>query len=276
MLPRLLSLLFIGLFMGLAPQAQAQRGAYKQLGDRSFVRVVVETRITFNNFRGGDRDSLPLTYAGLGSMSGWLVFDNWHIPVEALFMTGPSGGITIGSGIGFIAKKYRFQDPWIIDNRIRDWSSGVETITQPNPDQLVIQRDNNPEHIYANPVAFFSPDKSKLVLSYLRVPLTLGYRVANVANNEDKFNIQVGGFMDVLLGAKHKRKFEEDGRREKAVIRGNDRLLTEPIQFGVMGRLDFGKKFGIYAATMLSDFFRPDATDLELYPVEFSIHFNPF
>jgi len=209
-------------------------------------------------------------------MSGWLLFDNIHVPVEALIMTSPSGGITIGSGFGFIAKKYRFQDPWIIDNRSREWTElGIEVVTQDDPNSVVIQRDEDPQHDYYNMLAFFGPNKSKLVLSYLRVPLTLGYRITDVRNNEDKFNIQLGGFMDVLLGAKHKRKYENGGR-QKAVIRGNNRLLTESIQFGVMGRMDFGSHFGIYAATMLRPLFQEDASDLDLYPVEFAIYFSPF
>lgn len=86
--------------------------------------------------------------------------------------------------------------------------------------------------------------KSKLQLGYYRFPIELGLLYK-------KFHFAVFGYGEMLLWAKHKRKYREGSELFRFVEYGNRTFRTEPFQYGVGARIGY-RGIGVFATYSLS------------------------
>ncbi|MDW8159338.1 MAG: hypothetical protein RML72_10765 [Bacteroidia bacterium] len=221
---------------------------------KTLTNAFLEIPITFNLMVGEDASRLATTTQGFGSISGLVLIDNIHLRSKVLFRTSNQTGFFVSSGIGFIAKKYRFAENLVFENR---------------NNQLVFYPDPNPNHQYST--NFFSYSKSKLVLTYFRIPLAIGFSVLNYTTKKEHLNISTGVIFDVLTGAKHKLKYTEDGEDKMDVLRTNSNIHASPFQLGVQARIEMFNGLGLYGAYMLTPMFqenkgpRTNALEVAIY-----------
>jgi hypothetical protein len=226
-------------------------GQYGPKPDKPLTKVHLEIPITFNLMVGDDASRLATTTQGFGSISGLTLLDNIHLRSKILFRTGNSTGVFLSTGFGFIAKKYRFADNLVFENR---------------NNQLLFYPDPNPNHEYSS--NFFSYSKSKLVLTYFRIPLGVGFSSLNYTTKKENFNISGGLVFDVLAGAKHKLKYTEAKEDKIDVLRTNSNIYAMPFQVGAQLRIEMFNGLGLYGAYMLNSMFQqgkgPNTNGLEI------------
>lgn len=136
-------------------------------------------------FLGDDRDQFATTVKGFGSglmdlFNYRLSFDVIRLGGEKLYLTG---------GIGLAVNKYRFRDNLILEKQ-----GGM----------VVAYADTVAAHDYVN--TFFGYGKSKLVYGSVYFPLFINIQSENML-------ISAGGFYDIYLSGKHKRKFLDNGSK---------------------------------------------------------------
>jgi hypothetical protein len=226
-------------------------GQYSAKPDKPLTKAYLEIPITFNLMAGPDASRLATTTQGFGSISGLVLVDNIHLRSKILFRTGSASGVFLTTGFGFIAKKYRFADNLVFENR---------------NNQLLFYPDPNPNREYSS--NFFSYSKSKLILTYFRIPLGIGFSSLNYTTKKENLNISGGLVFDVLTGAKHKLKYTENNQDKIDVLRTNSNIHAAPFQVGAQLRIEMFNGLGLYGAYMLNSMFQqgkgPDTNGLEV------------
>jgi hypothetical protein len=179
----------------------------------------------YNFFIGDDAEMMQTTIKGFGSINNTGYMD---AQVAFPFNKEKKTGFFATAGLGVYYKKFRFRDNLILTPT----ANGV-TVSEDNPD------------FYTD--GFFSYSKSKLVVFTTTIQPELGFRAGG-------FAIGVAPRVDFSLGAKHKRKYTENGENLKFKNTGIDAYDVNPIQLGVNVRVG-GMKVGVEAAYMFSPFF---------------------
>lgn len=193
--------------------------------------------IGYNFFEGDDADNFTTTAEGLGSIK-------INLLTVYRYYAGP---VYISPGWGLAISEFRFEDNLIFRH-------------DADADALNVFEDPNPANDYG---------KSKLQLGYIRVPLELGLQAR-------KFNLAFGGYADLLLWSKHKRKFRNDETQDfaKIILGGSDDLQLETFQFGVFGRVALGS-VGLYVNYNLTNTFQDSGPDMRAVQVGLSLS-RPF
>lgn len=213
-------------------------------------------RLQFNAFVGPDAERMKVTPQGLGSISGLLLVDN--------FVFGKPWNLTKSKGFsdlflilrsGFLTKKWRFAD-----------NLNFTDSTNDDVPEIFDDAERNPNHEFSN--TFFGHDKSKLRAIYFRVAPELGL---TFGSEKWPFIVSAGPIADILLGAKHKLKFEENGDNQKSET-SNGVINMNPLQFGLAGTI--GTRYVTFSGgLMLSQFFN-DSRALDVHAIEFGIAIN--
>jgi len=139
-----------------------------------------------------------------------------------------AGGFYFAPGLGLAISEWRFDQNLILGSQNQRLTYTVDA-------------DTNNRY-----------GKSKFQLWYLRVPVEIGFTVK-------RFNIAVGGYADLLLFSKAKRKYEvpvTDGNfsNVRNVLYGNENFHTNLLQYGVSARVEYSG-IGVYCNFGLSDLF---------------------
>ncbi len=191
-------------------------------------------RPAFNAFAGSDASLLSTTFRGLGSYS------DWNLVFGYPFLVGSSNTkFLILPRTGVFWKKFRFANNLI---------SGLDTTIN----RTVFAIDNDPNKDFGS--GFFSYGKTKLVVPTYRINPEFG---ASIDVGEQAIGITVGPVLDIALGAKFKQKYKENGQKKKNVVRGNDNLNVNTIQYGISAAI-ITPFIQIYGAYMLNSFFKED------------------
>lgn len=106
--------------------------------------------------------------------------------------------------------------------------------------------------------------KSKLQLGYYRFPIEVGVL-------HRKFHIAVFGYGEVLLWAKHKRKYREGSELSRFVEYGNRTFRTDPLQYGVGARLGY-RGVGVFATYALSPLWKAGQGPEKVQPLQVGIY----
>lgn len=184
-----LSILFVGLLF----TAQILP-AQDQFRFRLDVQERDDAGLSYNFFTGQDASDFRTTILGFGS--GFLL-DAFTGRYATQLVTLGTERVYLGAGIGFSISKYRF-----VDNLILSLS--------PDKTMVTWQADPDPAHDYSN--SFFGYGKSKLVTTSLFFPVDL-----NIALG-DNWVISAGGFADLYLFGKHKRKYMVENSKIKELV----------------------------------------------------------
>jgi hypothetical protein len=153
----------------------------------------------------------------------------------------------------------------------------------------------NPNRDYGR--EWFSYGKSKLVVTTLRINPEIGlswgtrsrYTSSWDSDSLDSPSVEsdtatvggpvrftVGPVLDILLGAKHKQKYLENGQKEKDVIRGNEYLNVNPLQYGISAAIKF-YAIEIYGAYFLNNFFKKHyGPSVKLLELGFTLVINTY
>jgi hypothetical protein len=190
-------------------------------------KVINRFDLNYNMLMGEDADSLQTTIKGLGSVK-------FNMGFQYRLYFGETG-MYFSPGLMLALNEFRFKDNISLYNQAQIKGQNLS-------DSLRILTDNADNHQYG---------KSKLQLMYARLPLELGFAT-------QKLNFAAGGFVDVLLNAKHKRKYRDtdaNDTRVREVLRGNENFLTNIIQYGVTARVEYNG-IGLFAHYNLSELFQ--------------------
>lgn len=196
-----------------------------------FRKWVTRTEIGYNFFTGKDAAVLQNTVRDLGSIK-------FNFAIQRRMYAGP---VYFAPGIGLAISEWRFEKNLLL--------------TPTDNDGLLVREDKTPERTYG---------KSKLQLVSFRVPVEVGFQAR-------KFNIALGVYADVLLWAKHKRKYEQTlyspssnsstnlgpGYKEAVVanVTSRDELRLRDIYYGVYARIAY-RRVAIYVQYNLNTTFR--------------------
>jgi hypothetical protein len=203
------------------------------------IKWVARTEIGYNLFMGDDASRLKNTVRDLGSIK-------FNYVIQRRLYAGPA---YIAPGFGLAISEWRFDKNLLL--------------TPDSSDRLLITEDSTKGRTYG---------KSKLQIISFRIPVEVGLQIQNV-------NIAVGGYADILLGGKHKRKFEDeivglDGKKYTQEVRAitDDRtdLRLRDFYFGVYARLAY-RGVGLYAQYQLNTVFRSDP---QVYAFQAGIAFS--
>lgn len=188
-------------------------------------------RPSYNSFIGEDAKLMTTTFKGLGSLS------EWNLVLSYPFLVGKKATkFLILPRAGFLWKKFRFANPLI-------------TYWDTTTDKTVFYVNNDLKRDYGN--SFFSYGKTKLVVSTFRVNPEMG---VSFDIEEKSIGITVGPVLDVLLRPKYKQKYTVEGQKKKEVLKGNQYLNVNPIQYGVSAAL-MTPWADIYGAYFFNNFF---------------------
>lgn len=180
----------------------------------------------------GAPDTLRGSVEGLGSIKLNL---SWlpHLRI---------GSVYLGAGLGVAIREVRFEEPVILS-----------------------RTDEKRLHYEVYELPAGVSGKSKLQLGYLRVPLELGLL-------RRKFNFAVFGYGDLLLWAKHKRKYREQGNLTRLIFYGNRNILTEILQYGLGARIGY-RGIGVFASYNLSPLWQPERGPANVHALQGGIYF---
>lgn len=180
----------------------------------------------------GAPDTLRGSVEGLGSIKLNL---SWipHVRIGSFYM---------GAGLGIAIREVRFEEPVIL-----------------------LRTDDKRLSYEAYELPAGVRGKSKLQLGYLRVPLELGLI-------KRKLNFAVFGYGDLLLWAKHKRKYRENGNLTRLIFYGNRNVLTEVLQYGVGARIGYGG-IGLFANYNLSPLWKPERGPANVHALQAGVYF---
>lgn len=180
----------------------------------------------------GAPDTLRGSVEGLGSMKLNL---GWTPALRV-------GGFYVGLGGGIAIREVRFEE--------------AVRLFRASDNRLGYTIDSLSDAVKA---------KSKLQLGYLRVPLEVGFL-------RNRFNFAIFGYGEILLWAKHKRKYREGGDLIRFVRYGNRLYQTEPLQYGVGARLGY-KGIGIFATYNLSPLWNRNRGPADVHMLQAGIYF---
>lgn len=200
---------------------------------RTFFGWTEYGEIAYNRFLGAP-DTLKGSLEGLGS-----------IKLNANFFPRLRIGSALYVGVGLVGlaiREVRFEDPV----RLFRTEGGA----------LGYQIDSLPSVVRA---------KSKLQLGYYRFPVELGFLYK-------KFHLAVFGYGEVLLWAKHKRKYREGSWFSRSVEYGNRTFRTDLLQYGVGARIGYGG-VGVFAAYSLSPLWRSGQGPENVRPLQVGLYF---
>ncbi len=113
-------------------------------------------------------------------------------------------------------------------------------------------------------------NKSKLVTTYLVLPLLIEFNFGKNSNPYDRFYISGGVIGGVKLGSKTKVVYKEDGNKEKR--KNKDDFNINPLKYGLTLRAGY-KDFQVYTNYFLTPFFE-DNKGPELYAFSIGVAFN--
>ncbi len=200
---------FCFLFIASWQFSQAQDNAFKF---RAFDGHRSDFGLSYNFFVGDDAEDFRTTIKGFGS--GFLLdFYSARASWDMFSLGTRKANISVGAGIAI--SKYRFSENLILTN-----SEGGVTW----------QIDPVPTHDYGT--GFFSYGKSKLVSTTLIFPVNLNFHIGD-------FFLSAGATYDHYLTGKLKRKFKDDGGKQKVVVK-NDSFNDFPVErnkFGIGGAI---------------------------------------
>ena len=108
--------------------------------------------------------------------------------------------------------------------------------------------------------------RSKLVTSYLMLPLMLEYQ-SNGKNNSNSFHIGIGGFIGTRIGSHTKVVIENSNGKDK--IKSYNTFHLNPFKYGLMARVGWGH-INLFANYSMSTMFDKNEGP-EVYPLEFGI-----
>ncbi len=188
----------------------------------------------YNQFLGLPAD-LATTIQGLGSIK---------FNLQGLEMLRIGKAFYIASGTGIAIREVRFEKNAIL---YRD-TTGFLTYTF---DTL--------------PAAQGYSTKSKFQLAYLRVPLEIGILYRG-------FQLAAYGYGDLLLWVFQKRKYTDKDERNKFVLARNKNFGTEPLQYGIGGRIGY-RGIGIFANYNLSPLWQGSKGPDNVRPFQVGIYF---
>ncbi len=200
---------------------------------RNFFDWTEYGEIAYNRFLGAP-DTLRGSLEGLGS-----------IKLNANFFPRLRIGSALYVGLGLVGaaiREVRFEEPV----RLFRTEGG----------SLGYQIDSLPSAVRA---------KSKLQLGYYRFPIELGVLYK-------KFHLAVFGYGEVLLWAKHKRKYREGSSLSRSVEYGNRTFRTDPLQYGVGARIGY-RGVGVFAAYSLSPLWRSGQGPENVQPLQVGLYF---
>jgi hypothetical protein len=106
--------------------------------------------------------------------------------------------------------------------------------------------------------------RNKLAMTYLRVPLLIGFNTDPEEPNK-AFRFRAGGFGSLLLTARNKQVSEEEGK-----VKRRDRFNLNRFQYGVTARIGF-RFLEFYANYALNPLFAPNEGPQELRGLEMGI-----
>jgi len=177
----------------------------------------LNTKAQYNFFVGNDAGQLKTTVKGFGSIS----FPS--IMVNQSFIGTSSGNFKpfFSVNVGFNWKQWRFAD----DKALIKDNNGV----------IVVQNAPVGED-YTD--GFFSYTKTKLSTGVVRLRPEFGFTTHN-----GNFSIGTGPLIEFMVAAKHKRKYYNDGSKEKNIKKGIDYYNLKWFQFGwgaSVGTFHFG------------------------------------
>lgn len=189
-------------------------------------------RPAFNAFRGEDSYLLRTSMNGFGSLS------EWNLVLGFPFAIGEKKiKFLILPRTGFLWKKFRFANPLIPQ---------LDTFLN----KTIFQMNTNPNKDFGK--GFFSYGKTKLVLSTFRINPELGIAIDF---NEQAIGITAGPVMDILISSKYKQKFIENTQKKKVIIKDNNLLNINFIQYGISAAI-MSPWIDIYGAYFFSPFFK--------------------
>jgi len=190
---------------------------------------------SYNFFVGDDAKDFQTSINGFGS--GFL-FDalTSRNSLDFLALGTKTGYLSLGAG--FAINKYRFKDNLVLSLSEMD-------------NKVVYEVDPDPDHDYVN--TFFGYGKSKLVTGSVFVPLHLNLVIAK------KILLSAGGFVDFYVYGKHKRKYLNDGEKEKALIEPKDfkNYNLNKVKYGVSASIMHKETgIGLVGTYYLTPFFQ--------------------
>ena len=200
--------------------------------------------LSYNFFVGPDAEDFRTSINGFGS--GFLL-DLYSARISWNVLTYGTEKVNLSLGAGLGLSSYRFAENLIIQNE-----DGIVTWS----------KDEDPSHDYGN--GFFSYGKSKLVSTTFAVPVNMNFHTK-------KFFFTAGATYDLFLSGKLKRKFREDGRKQKVVTK-NETFNDFPINRHKLGFAAAIKHkpsgINIGATYMMTPFFEegkgPDISEMRI------------
>ncbi len=217
------------------------------------VKVLKNTRsdagISYNFFIGDDDDDFATSINGFGS---GFIFDMFTGRYSVDVFTAGFDKVNLSLGAGFAISKYRFRENIILSK---------------DNDNVVYTIDDDPTHDYVN--TFFGYGKSKLVYGSFYFPVNLNISLGDIY-------FSCGALVDQYISGKHKRKFLENGNKEKVVIKNEDfsDFNLNKTKLGVNALLMHEKGgIGIGFTYMLTPFFK-EGEGPELNEVRVSLTFK--
>jgi len=180
-------------------------------------KYVARTEVGYNFFVGNGADSLKNNAEELGSTKFNYVYQKRYYWGESPVYVAP------GLGIGIF--EWRFTDPLILQQDVAKR-------------RLLVISDPDTLHEYG---------KSKLQVTQLMLPIEFGLQAGH-------FNFAVGAHAGLLLFAKHKRKYRQDGVDIRTKEDSSRELQLNPLHYGVQARIAW-KGIGVYGLYQLSNLF---------------------
>lgn len=173
----------------------------------SILLFSLETNAQFNFFVGADSEQLKPTVKGFGSIS----FPSIMVNKSTIKETPNSKFNTFYSiNFGFNWKQWRFADtPALVKN----------------DDGVIVVQDTPVNEDYTD--GFFSYTKSKFATGVIRIRPEVGFTTKN-----KRFSIGTGPLVEFTVAAKHKRKYYDNGGKEKTVTKGISYYNQNWFQFG--------------------------------------------
>ncbi len=240
------TLFALALLVSISSQAQDKFGMKLKIHHRE------DSGIAYNFFVGEDAADFQTSVNGFGS--GFL-FDVLTSRNSLDFLAIGTHNAYLSLGAGVAINKYRFKDNLVLS--LSDDGSMVNYEVDPDAN-----------HDYVN--TFFGYGKSKLLTSSIFVPVHLNIVIHN------QFVFSAGGFVDFYIYGKYKRKYLNDGDKEKALIEPKNfkDFNLNKMKYGVSASLIHKKtSIGLVGTYYLTPFFQ-DGMGPELNEVRISLVFS--